>query len=150
MKRIATYLGLFVTAGALSACGETTPPVLSGAYVITVGTNPSDTVANLETLYQAKAEVFRPESGFAVLSTNNATQAAGVRAVESNINALTAPESTVDASGTAAWSSGSATWSSGWNSWVSGWNSWVATLFLVCQQRTLPYSIQLPYPKPMP
>jgi thermitase len=126
MKRIATYLGLFVTAGALSACGETTPPVLSGAYVITVGTNPSDTVANLETLYQAKAEVFRPESGFAVLSTNNATQAAGVRAVESNINALTAPESTVDASGTAAWSSGSATWSSGWNSWVSGWNSWVS------------------------
>ncbi len=128
MKRIAmTCLGLFVTAGALSACGEQAPPpAISGAYVITVSTNPSDTVANLESLYQAKAEVFRPESGFAVLSTNNGTQAAGVRAVEANINALTAPESTVDASGTATWSSGSATWSSGWNSWVSGWNSWVS------------------------
>jgi thermitase len=127
MKRIArTCLGLFVTAGALSACGETSPQVVSNAYVITVATNPSDTVANLESFYQAKAEVFRPESGFAVLSTNNATQSAGVRAVEANLNALTAPESTVDASGTAAWSSGSATWSSGWNSWVSGWNSWVS------------------------
>jgi thermitase len=126
MKRIATCLGLFMTAGALSACGETSPPALSGAYVITVSTNPSDTVATLETLYQAKAEVFRPESGFAVLTTDNATQSAGIRAVEANVNALTAPESTVDASGTAAWSSGSATWSSGWNSWVSGWNSWVS------------------------
>jgi thermitase len=127
MKRIAmTCLGLFVTAGALSACVEQTPPVLPGAYVITVATNPSDTIANLESLYQAKAEVFRPESGFAVLSTNNATQTAGVRAVEANLNALTAPESTVDASGNAVWSSGNAAWSSGWNSWTSGWNSWVS------------------------
>ncbi len=127
MKRIAiTCLSLLTIAGGLSACGGTSPLPTSGAYVITVGTNPSDTVATLETAYQAKAEVFRPESGFAVLTTNNATQSAGIRAVEANVNALSAPESTVDASGTATWSSGSATWSSGWNSWVSGWNSWVS------------------------
>jgi thermitase len=128
MKRIVmTALGLSLMAAALSAFGEqASPPVSSGAYVITVATNPSDTVADLENLYQAKAEVFRPESGFAVLSTNNATQSPGVRAVEVNLNALSTPESRVDASGTAAWSSGSATWSSGWNSWVSGWNSWVS------------------------
>jgi thermitase len=127
MKRIfMTCLGSVATAAVLSACGETLPAVTLGAYVITVGTNPTDTVANLESLYQAKAEVFRPESGFAVLSTNNANQSAGVRAVEANINALTAPESTVDASGTAIWSSGVGAWGSGWNSWVSGWNSWVS------------------------
>lgn len=127
MKRIVmTGLSALVIAGTLSGCSETAPPAPTGAYAITVGTNPSDTIANLESLYQAKAEVFRPESGFAVLSTNNAAQSAGIRAVESNTNAFIAPESTVDASGIATWSSGSTTWSSGWNSWVSGWNSWVS------------------------
>ncbi len=129
MKRtFMTCLGLVLTISAFSACVEQSVPPVSptGVYAITVSTKPSDTVASLESLYRAKAEVFRPESGFAVLSADTANVSAGVKAVETNINALATPESTINASGTAAWSSGSATWSSGWNSWVSGWNSWVS------------------------
>ena len=78
MKRIIiSSLGLILMSLALSACGEQiAPPAPTGAYVITVSTNPTDTIASLENLYQAKAEVFRPESGFAVLTTDTANVSA--------------------------------------------------------------------------
>jgi thermitase len=120
------WFGLAILASVLSACGNEIPPEPVNAYAVTVNVTPNDTVADLETRYQAKAEVFRPESGFAVLSSNTPVQGAGILAVESNVNALTAPEANVNASGIGAWSSGSGTWSSGWNAWISGWNAWIS------------------------
>jgi thermitase len=124
------FVYLALTAGLLSSCGNQVEPILTttvpGAdqYVITVAVTNTDTVASLEAQYQGHISAFHPDSGFAVLSTNQSARGSSVRSVGNNIDALTNPEEDeAEALGLQAWASGLQAWASGSQAWASSWTT---------------------------
>jgi thermitase len=107
----------------LSAC-STTPPqpkeAFEPSHLATVSISNTESQANLEATYGAKALVFRPEAGFAILGFDDQPQLSTL-ATEPNAS-VASPE--VSAQGSNAWGGGSNSWASGVNSWGSGTNAW--------------------------
>ncbi len=106
----------------------------AGQYLLTLNTQANDTQDKLVAKYGGTIISFHPESGFAIVSTNNKPDSAdtNIRAIdESSPMAAPLAENQLGTTGVAmgnggysAWSGGWNTWSSGWNTWSGGWNTW--------------------------
>ncbi len=115
-KYIFVLLALLV----LSACSVSSVPTEDKiTQLATLQISTSDTQVNIEKMYGAKAVVFRPEAGFAILGFKEGQ----LTTLATDPNAtIKSPE--VSALGVNAWGGGNKAWGGGWNAWGGGWNAW--------------------------
>ena len=114
------YIFVLLALMILSACSVSSVPTEDKiTQLATISIKTSDTQANLEKMYGAKAVVFRPEAGFAILGFKEGQ----LTTLSTSPNAtVKSPE--VSALGVNAWGGGNKAWGGGWNAWGGGWNAW--------------------------
>ena len=128
-KRMTSYgltltilcLSLILSAGLLTACGETAASELaqkSYDYLLEVELLPEDTREIIEKRYNATAVSWRPEAGFAVLGVYEQEISSLHLGADPNRNTVIAPEFTMDSA--AFWAGKYRAWSSGWTAWTDG------------------------------
>lgn len=123
MKRLVVFLSSIVLL--LSACsapvGLPTSAEAEITHVATIDIDGTESLAELEAIYNASVVLYRPEAGFAVLGFTE--QAAQLTTLSTDINqdAFSVPDIAVDAAG---WNA----WAGGWNAWAGGWNAWAGGL----------------------
>jgi hypothetical protein len=130
VQRIIPYFKLLLLAVliGLTACSSPDNSVISKTtepyYVASVNIDANTSLSELEAKYEAKAVVFKPEVGFAILGFSKEAGELTTLTTSINQDAFASPE--VTASGTSAWATGTSAWATGWSAWASGWSAWAS------------------------
>lgn len=124
VKKSLRYLWMSLLLVVLAACSSTAPVPNQNdiQQIATIKISVSDTQSSIEAKYGAKAIVFHPEAGFAILGFTAGQDTLTALATDPNIDTFASPE--VTASGTSAWAGGKSAWGGGLKAWAGGWKAW--------------------------
>jgi hypothetical protein len=116
----------------LTACITTPLPTSEQSefnHLTTIPISAIDKQADIENMYGAKAIVFRPEAGFAILGFSEGRGQLSALTISPNAIVNTPAKtmkitSSVWGTGASAWGGGASAWGGGWSAWASGWSAW--------------------------
>lgn len=124
VKQRLNYLWMSLLVVVLTACSQNPTPVANSdiVSVASIKIAADTTQLDIEAEYGAKAIVFRPEAGFAILGFSEDHNHLTALATDPNQDAFSSPE--VSSAGTTAWASGKNAWGGGLKAWAGGKNAW--------------------------
>jgi hypothetical protein len=125
----------------LTACITTPLPTSEQSefnHLTTIPISAIDKQADIENMYGAKAIVFRPEAGFAILGFSEGRGQLSALTISPNAIVNTPAKtmkitSSVWGTGASAWGGGASAWGGGWSAWASGWSAWGGGSFSIPQ-----------------